>query len=135
MTRDEMDPERDDELHRLLERWSAPVVPDGLDERVLAAYRRQTGAREAWWSRLFTASVRVPLPVAVGLVMLLIVTTALALRPVPASPTAGAGGPSEPVQAARQGDVPVVSRTSLAGFQPVTEVTATVVTDQMETRQ
>ncbi len=44
MTRDEMDPERDDELSRLLERWSAPVVPDGLDERVLAAYRRQTGA-------------------------------------------------------------------------------------------
>jgi hypothetical protein len=29
----------------------------------------------------------------------------------------------------------VVSRTSLAGFQPVTEVTATVVTDQAETRQ
>jgi hypothetical protein len=77
----------------------------------------------------------VPLPVAVGLVMLLIVTAALALRPVPAGPTAGTAGPSEPVQAARQGDVPVVSRTSLAGFQPVTEVTATVVTDRVETRQ
>jgi hypothetical protein len=135
MTRDEMDPERDDELHRLLERWSAPVVPEGMDERVLGAYRRQTGGAEPWWSRLFTASVRVPLPVAVGLVMLLIVTAVLAFRPVPAGPTAGTSGPSAPVQAARQGDVPVVSRTSLAGFQPVTEVTATVVTDQVETRQ
>jgi len=134
MTRDELDPERDDELSRLLERWSAPVVPEGMDERMRAAYRRQAG-REPWWSRLFTASVRVPVPVAVGVLMLLIVTAALALRPVSAPPTAGTTGPSEPVQAARYGDVPVVSRTSLAGFQPVTEVTATVVTDQVETRQ
>jgi hypothetical protein len=59
----------------------------------------------------------------------------LALRPVSAPPTAGTAGPSAPVQAARQSDVPVVSRTSLAGFQPVTEVTATVVTDQAGTRQ
>jgi membrane-associated protease RseP (regulator of RpoE activity) len=134
MTRDELDPERDDELSRLLQRWSAPVVPEGMDEHVLAAYRREVG-REPWWSRLFTASVRVPMPVAVGVLMLLIVTAALALRPVSAPPTAGTTGPSEPVQAARHADVPVVSRTSLAGFQPVTEVTATVVTDQVETRQ
>ena len=136
MTRDERDPERDDELHRLLERWSAPVVPDGMDERVLQAFRRQAGAgREPWWSRLFTASVRVPVPVAVGVLMLLIVTAALALRPDGSPPTAGTAGPSEPVRAARRGDVPVVSRTSLAGFQPVTEVTATVVTERPETRQ
>ena len=134
MTRDELDPERDEELSRLLQRWSAPVVPEGMDEHVLAAYRREVG-REPWWSRLFTASVRVPMPVAVGVLMLLIVTAALALRPVSAPPTAGTTGPSEPVQAARHADVPVVSRTSLAGFQPVTEVTATVVTDQVETRQ
>jgi hypothetical protein len=133
MTRHEPDPERDDELHRLLERWSAPVVPEGMDERMLQAYRRLKGGGEPWWSRLFTASVRVPLPVAVGVLMLLIVTAALALRPVAPPPTAA--GPSEPVQAARHGDVPVVSRTSLAGFQPVSEVTATVVTDQAETRQ
>ena len=136
MTRDEREPERDDELRRLLERWSAPVVPDGMDERMLQAFRRQTGSgREPWWSRLFTATVRVPLPVAVGVLMLLIVTAALALRPIAPPPTAGTTGPSEPVQAARRGDVPVVSRTSLAGFQPVTEVTATVVTEHSETRQ
>ena len=135
MTRDERDPERDEELSRLLERWSAPVVPEGMDERVLTAYRRQTGGREPWWSRLFTASVRVPLPMAVGVLMLLIVTAALALRPDAPPPTAGTAGPSEPVRAARRGDVPVVSRTSLVGFQPVTEVTATVVTEQAETRQ
>jgi hypothetical protein len=133
---DERDPERDDELSRLLARWSAPVVPESMDERVLAAYRRQVGAGEPWWSRLFTATVRVPLPVAVGVLMLLIVTAALALRPAAPPSTAGtAGGPSEPVQAAHHVDVPVVSRTSLAGFQPVTAVTATVVTDPAGTRQ
>jgi hypothetical protein len=134
MTHDEREPERDDELSRLLQRWSAPLVPDGIDERMLAAYRRQAGAGEPWWKRLFTASVRVPLPVAVGVLMLLIVTAALALRPVAPQPTAETTGPQAPVQAARHGDVPVVSRTSLAGFQPVTEVTATVVTDRTGTR-
>ncbi len=134
MTRDEREPERDEELSRLLQRWSAPVVPAGMDERVLAAWRREVG-REPWWSRLFTASVRVPVPVALGVLMLLVVAAALALRPVSAPPTAGTSGPAAPVQAARQADVPVVSRTSLAGFQPVTEVTATVVTDQAGTRQ
>jgi uncharacterized membrane protein YdfJ with MMPL/SSD domain len=134
MTRDELDPERDEELTRLLQRWTAPMVPEGMDDHVLAAWRRQVG-REPWWSRLFTASVRVPVPVAVGMLMLLIVTAVLALRPVNAPPTAGTAGPSAPVQAARQADVPVVSRTNLAGFQPVTEVTATVVTDRSERRQ
>jgi hypothetical protein len=135
MTRDERDPERDDELHRLLERWSAPLVPDGMDERMLQAFRRRKGAApEPWWSRLFSASVRVPLPVAVGVLMLLIVTAALALRPAAPPPTAGTSAPSEPVLAARQTDVPVVSRTSLAGFQPVTQVTATVVTERSESR-
>ena len=134
MTGEEREDIRDEELDGLLRRWGAPVVPEGMDERVLEAYRRQAG-REPWWSRLFTASVRVPVPVAVGVLMLLIVTAALALRPPAAPSTAGTGGPPEPVQAARHADVPVVSRTSLAGFQPVTEVTATVVTDQMETRQ
>jgi hypothetical protein len=130
----ERDELRDPELQALLARWSAEVVPDGMDERVLAAYRRERHAAEPWWSRLFTATVRIPLPVAVGLLMLFIVTAALALRPAAAPPTAGTSGPSEPVQAARAGEEPVVSRTSLAGFQPVTEVTATVV-EAGETRQ
>ena len=102
MTRDVGDIERDEELAKLLARWSAPIVPDGMDERVLAAYRRQAGTAEPWWARLFTASVRVPLPVAVGLLMLFIVTAALALRPGTAPSTAGTAGPSEPVQAAQQ---------------------------------
>jgi hypothetical protein len=135
MTAEERDDvARDEDLEGLLRRWGAPVVPDGMDERVLAAYRRQVGTAEPWWSRLFTATVRVPLPVAVGLLMLLAVTAALALRPVSPPPTAGTSGPSAPVQAVRVVDPPVVTGTDLSGFQPVGEVTATVV-PQKETRQ
>jgi hypothetical protein len=139
MTRDERDgeraTERDEELQRLLARWSASAVPDGMDDRVLAAYRRQTGGGRPWWERLLTSSVRVPLPVAVGVLLLLIVTAALARRPAPPAPTAGTAAPSEPVQAVRNPEGPVVTPTSLAGFQPVAEVTATVVTNATETRQ
>ena len=135
MTREVGDIERDEELGKLLARWSAPIVPDGMDERMLAAYRRQAGTAEPWWARLFTASVRIPLPVAVGLLMLFIVTAALALRPAPAPSTAGSAGPSEPVRAAQHVDSPVVTRTSLAGFEPVPEVTATVLAVPKETRQ
>lgn len=134
MTGEERDDIRDEELDGLLRRWGAPVVPEGMDERVLAAYRRQVRAAEPWWSRLFTASVRVPLPVAVGLLMLLVVTAALALRPEGTPPTAGTSGPSAPVQAVRATDPPVVTRTNLSGFQPVSEVTATVFMEK-ETRQ
>lgn len=135
MTGEERDDvNRDEDLDGLLRRWGAPVVPEGMDERMLAAYRRQVRAGEPWWSRLFTATVRVPLPVAVGLLMLLVVTAALAFRPLAPAPTAGTSGPSAPVQAVRGVDPAVVTRTDLAGFQPVSEVTATVVAEQ-EIRQ
>ena len=135
MTRDVGDIERDEELSALLARWSAPIVPDGMDERMLAAYRRQAGTAAPWWARLFTASVRVPLPVAVGLLMLFFVAAVLALRPATPPSTAGTTGPSAPVQAAQRLDPPVVTRTSLAGFEPVPVVTATVLAVQKETRQ
>jgi hypothetical protein len=133
MTNETHDRERDDELHGLLTRSGTPLVPDGMDERILAAYRRRVGLARPWWHRLLTGSVRVPLPVAVAVVTLLIVSTALALRPAPA-PTAGTPAPSELIQAARRTEPPVVTRTSLAGFRPVAEVTATVFRDAGERR-
>jgi len=139
MRRDERDGERehgrDEALRRLLAQWSASPVPDGMDDRMLAAYRRHAGGAQPWWKRFLTASVRVPLPVAVGLLVLLIVTAALARRPAPPAPTAGTAEPTEPVQAVRSNEAPVVTPTSLAGFRPVDEVTATVVTAVGETHR
>jgi hypothetical protein len=135
MTGEERDDVREEELDSLLRRWGAPVLPEGMDERMLAAYRRQVRTAAPWWARLFTAQVRLPLPVAVGLLMLLVVTAALALRPAVSPPTAGTSADPAPVQAAHATAPAVVTRTSLSGFQPVNEVTATVIEDVKETRQ
>jgi hypothetical protein len=126
MSTDEREPERDEKLSQLLARWEAPVVPEPLDERVLKAYRRQAGIVRPWWVRLLGSSIRVPVPVALALVLLLLLTAAFAFRPTPPPPTAGTSGGGGPVQAA-QGASPLVTGTSLAGFQPLSEVTATVV--------
>jgi len=123
---DERETSRDQELRALLRKWEAPVVPGGMDERVMAAYRRQTGTAEPFWKRWLTTSIRVPVPVALVVALLLIFTAALALRPESPPPTAVAPDTSGPVRAAQRA-VPVVTGTSLAGFQPVTEVTASVV--------
>jgi uncharacterized membrane protein YdfJ with MMPL/SSD domain len=101
-------------------------VPDRLDERVMAAYRRQTGAGEAVWRRFLTSSIRVPVPVALAVMLFLLITAALALRPQPNLPTAEAPEGSGAVRSAQRA-TPVVTGTSLAGFQPVTEVTVSVV--------
>ena len=123
---DERETMRDEKLQGLLRKWEAPVVPDGLDERVMKAYRRQAGTAEPFWRRWFTSSIRVPVPVALVVALFLIFTAALALRPESPPPTAVTPDTSGPVRAAQRA-VPVVTGTSLAGFQPVSEVTASVV--------
>lgn len=119
--------ERDERLGRLLRCWGPPAVPEGLDERVLAAYRRRT---LPLWRRLLKAEVRVPLPVAAAVLLLLVLSAVFALRPAPAGGTAAAPASSGPVQAASRPDPAVVSRTSFMGFEPVDEMQATVVTER-----
>ena len=119
-----MTEERDEALSRLLRRWGPPAVSGDLDQRILRAYRRQTGP---FWRRMVGAEVRVPLPVAALVVLLLILSTLLALRPVPSGGSATTPVSREPVQAARHQEPAVVSHTSLAGFQPVEEMQVTVV--------
>ena len=119
--------ERDEPLARVLESWGPPSVPASLDERVLASYRRQV-VRTPLWKRLFGTSIRIPLPIAVAALLLLLLSTVMALRRVPLGP------PTEPQRAtteestltARKADPPVVTRTSLAGFEPVAEINVTV---------
>jgi hypothetical protein len=111
--------------HALLE------TPDlaGMDARVLAAYRREFGARRRFWGR----PLRVPRPVAALVILGLLVCATLALRG--RSPEGQALSPEEnatardprSVQSVRQdlpvrGDLPVVTNTSLEGFEPVDEM-------------
>jgi hypothetical protein len=117
--------ERDPTLSDLLRAYCAPPPSDELDERILRAYRRQV-VKEPFWRRFFSSSVRVPLPLLISAVLLLIVSAVLVLRRASDDPGlrpsyAGSGSP-----AVAQIERPVVTQTNLAGFQPLDEVSVTV---------
>lgn len=91
-----MEPLNDDELNRLLSRWEAPQKPASLKSKIFVR-------KPPIWRRLWTTSLRVPLPVAASIVLLLALWFQY-FRPVTPPETPGA--------------VP----TSLAGFQPVRQL-------------
>ena len=68
-----MGPGDDSRLKRLLSEWQVPNAPDTLEQRVL-------GQPTSWWRILLTSRVRVPLPVAFAVSVLLIWLAAVAVR-------------------------------------------------------
>jgi hypothetical protein len=61
-----MEPLNDHELRDLLERWDAPAAPASLERRIFGEPERQP-----WYRWLFSGSIRVPVPVAAALLLLL----------------------------------------------------------------
>ena len=59
-----MEHEHDPELGNLLRQWRVPPHSAALEERVL-------GANQPWWRFLLTGSIRVPVPLALGLAVLM----------------------------------------------------------------
>lgn len=75
----------DEKLRLLLQSWDAPAPTPSLDRRLLQAYRN-SGVTPLW-KRMFTATIRVPAPVAAALGVLFLAATFLAARSlVPARP-------------------------------------------------
>lgn len=62
---DENDELSDRELDRLLRQWSAPAAPERLRAAVFPEGRR------AWWGRFWSGSIRVPVPAACAVALLL----------------------------------------------------------------
>ncbi len=62
----------------------------------------------AWWRRMFTASLRVPAPVAAAVAVALVITSALALRPAPTNIVLAAPPQVESSAPVRVVEVPVV---------------------------
>jgi hypothetical protein len=112
---------RDEELRDLLRQWDAPALPEGLDERMLARYRRR---HLAWWRR--PVPVRLSLSFAAS-VLLVAAGAILAGRSRPPSSESASAAALPVAPTAAHADA-APARTSLAGFRPVAEVTATVVT-------
>lgn len=114
------DPEKDRELAPLLHEWSVPALPDSLDERVLRSFRERR-PRFSLWRRFLTGSVRVPLPVALALLLL---GLAVWMARVPAPPQDASESPEPARNALAIGrELPSAS---LAGFRPVQEINVTV---------
>ena len=87
-----MEPKNDSELRGLLEEWKAPELSPSVEERVLRA------ARHGWWHTLLHGSIRIPVPVACGLLALILVGAwRIARPPIPPCSTATVQARSRPV--------------------------------------
>lgn len=114
------DPEReaDPELARVLREWTVPALPDSLDARVKDLFRRRA-PRLPPWRRFLTASVRVPLPVALAILVALLLAV---IRRSPARPPERESVESAaPIRAAQHQTPPGVAG-GLAGFDLVREM-------------
>ena len=62
----------DEQLRALLREWQLPShTPLSLEQRVLGSRGRQSRQSQTWWRFLFSGYIRVPVPVACGLAVLL----------------------------------------------------------------
>ncbi|MBN2370498.1 MAG: hypothetical protein JXO72_08420 [Vicinamibacteria bacterium] len=126
------DMEHDDpEIRRLLRLWESPAVTSELNARVRESFRRQTAAA-TYWRRLFAISIPVPLPVAALVLIMLLLSATFALRnqskaTQDVSPLVEARLTAQSSAPDMKNDAPVVTRTSLAGFEPVTDMNVAVV--------
>lgn len=64
----------DAQLRELLREWDAPPAPASLDKRVLAS-------RQGWWRFLINGYIRVPVPVACCVAVLILFAAWRSIRP------------------------------------------------------
>lgn len=62
-----MEPNDDVRLRKLLAEWKAPETPQSLEERLLSV----PATSQPWWRFLLRGSIRVPVPVACCLALLM----------------------------------------------------------------
>jgi hypothetical protein len=127
---DDDEPEPDQDLDRILPDWQAPGVPDTLDHRMLASFRARRSGGGSLLSRFWKGSVRVPLPVALAVLALIAFAVWLpraGQRPAPAG-AQEAGEPAGGAERTARADAKGAERANrLGGFQPVREVSVTVI--------
>jgi hypothetical protein len=64
MERFEHDELTDSELDQLLAQWQTPLAPEGMRSALF-------GPQRPWYARLWSASIRIPLPAALALLLVL----------------------------------------------------------------
>jgi hypothetical protein len=111
------DADPDDAVSRERSLLEDPPPLERLDARILAAYRREFVPRRRSWP----GSLRVPLPLAAAVLAALLACAALLVRGRAGSASATVPSPPEAEVPARH-DRPLVTNTSLAGFEPVDDM-------------
>jgi hypothetical protein len=120
------EPGRDGEWSRLLRRWTTPPRRMSLDDRVMAGYRVRASGPLPWWRAFLGMSVRGPLPLALVVLLVAVVSTVMAVRKtaLPVAPPAVA----EPARPSPAGDRALAATSlDLDGFQAAAEVKITIV--------
>lgn len=102
-----MEPLNDNELRDLLRRWEAPSAPPALERRIFGE-----PAKQPWYQWLLRGSIRVPVPVAAMLLLMLWFAW-----------TFVAPGP-------RPGLTPIPRELTFSDFQPVKELKPRVLEEQ-----
>jgi hypothetical protein len=102
-----MEPLNDDELNALLRRWDAPAAPDALEHRIFPE-----PAKQPWYRWLLSGSIRLPVPVAV--LLLLVFASAWA------------------VVNSRRDNKPVAQELQFSDFEPVKELKPRVIRSKYE---
>lgn len=74
-----MEPNDDRKLSELLREWKISDAPASLDRQVF-------GGRRRWWSFLLTGSIRVPVPVGIAVVAILLAMAGALARQRPSAP-------------------------------------------------
>jgi len=100
-------PPNDRELRELLNEWQLPGAPASLDTRVL-------GAQRHWWSVLLSGSIRLPVPVVIAVVAILLVMAVALMR--------------------RQSPPQESTAINLADFQPVHDLNVRIIRGHDETK-
>jgi hypothetical protein len=113
-----------DPLRALLQTWRVDPPGDGLERRLREAFGRRQG-RSSRWVRLLHTSVRVPLPLLAALVLLCLVSSAIAVRrAMPRErPEPAAGSPAVPSLASTRA-------ASFRGYEPVLAPRLTVIQEE-----
>ena len=77
--------QEDSRLTEVLREWQAPATPSSLEKRVLESLR-EPALQQAWWRFLINGYIRVPVPVACCVAVVVIFAAWRSVRP----PSAGA---------------------------------------------
>jgi hypothetical protein len=81
-----MEPQNDSELRSLLREWKAPEISPSLEARIFRTPRMRS---QSWWHTLLRGYIRIPIPVACGLIAVIIAGAWRIARP-PIPPCAAA---------------------------------------------